>query len=77
MTSRIENDAELPDGSVLLGKVLIQMYLPTDSSEPIVRTQMIDSQGGTLPLIQTLGMIDIARQTAWDISQGNLEENHE
>lgn len=75
MTSRVDNDAELPEGVVLLGKIDIHLYLPVDSGVPIVRTQFVDGHGDTLPLIQALGMLDIARNTCWDLHNGDLEEH--
>ena len=75
MTRPVPNDAELPEGSVLLGTVVVEMFLPHDGDNPICRTRMFDAQGETLPLISTLGMIEIARQTAWDMSLGNYEED--
>jgi len=74
MTSRIENDAVLPDDVVLLGTITVQMYIPVDNSQPIVRSHFVDPQGDTLPLITTLGMLDIARQTAWDLYNDDVED---
>jgi len=59
----------LPEGAILIGRVTIENYLPEDGEDQIVRTHVEDAQGGMLPTITSLGMVEFARQSIWHLGE--------
>lgn len=61
--------APLPEGAILIGRVTIEMFLPEEGDDQIVRTHVEDTNGKMLPTIQSLGMVEFARQSIWHMSE--------
>lgn len=54
----------IPEGSVLLSKIEIVEYLDAETGEYLTAERYWSSDGGTIPLIKKLGLLEQAKVAA-------------
>jgi hypothetical protein len=60
-------DAVIPDGAIVMGRVDIVMYMDADGQDVVVSTRTDDGHGNRLTMVNSLGMIEMAKKVIFDM----------
>jgi hypothetical protein len=71
-------DVHVPEGAIVLGRIDVVMYMRPDDEDIMVATRTDDGHGDRLPLVNSLGMIEMAKKVINDIhGQASFVEDPE
>jgi len=72
-------DVSVPEDAIIMGRVDVVMYLRPVDNGVLVATVTDDGSGDSLPLVNTLGMLEMAKKIICDLHGKavftNLEDN--
>ena len=62
-------DVKVPDGAIVMGRVDVVMYMMPDGGDILVATRTDDGHGDRLPMVNTFGMLEMAKKVISDVSE--------
>lgn len=60
-------DVSVPEGAIVMGRIDVVMYMAADGDDVMVATRTDDGHGDSLTLVNSLGMIEMAKKVILDI----------
>lgn len=64
-------DVKIPEGAVVMGRIDVVMYMTADAEDVLVATRTDDGHGDRLNLVNSLGMLEMAKKVINDMSESS------